>query len=92
MPDGRSNRTLYESYLLRLWQEDGSSPWHASLQSTVTQQVQFFAEVEDLCVFLTARLSAAGLQHLIACLPEHAAPADGQPADATSRAGSQPLT
>jgi hypothetical protein len=45
----------YQSYLLRLWRESARGAWRASLQSTMTEQVVHFADVETLVAFLIAQ-------------------------------------
>jgi hypothetical protein len=60
----------YLSYLLRLWpaEENGGSPWRASLESPHTGERKGFASLEDLCAFLRrnteerAEAGAAGQQ------------------------------
>lgn len=45
-------RAHYQSFLLRLWLADDSSPWHASLQSTANGETRTFADLESLLAFL----------------------------------------
>jgi hypothetical protein len=47
----------YHSYLLRLWRNGAQDGWHASLQSTATEQIYHFAEVEALIAFLIAQVA-----------------------------------
>lgn len=47
----------YQSYLLRLWRDNPRAPWQASLQSTATEQVHHFPDVEQMWAFLKAQLS-----------------------------------
>lgn len=49
----------YDSYLLRLWRAHAQAPWQASLQDTATGELRYFADVESLWAFLTARLDIA---------------------------------
>lgn len=49
----------YQSYLLRVWRDDVHTPWRASLQSTVTERVVQFADLEAMFVFLMAQTSLA---------------------------------
>jgi hypothetical protein len=46
----------YQSYLLRLWQEDTQTPWRASLQSTSSEEIYHFATLEALFAFLDGQL------------------------------------
>ncbi|MCP4361021.1 MAG: hypothetical protein GY796_23690 [Chloroflexi bacterium] len=48
----------YMAYLVRLWREDGRSPWHASLQNPHTGQKQTFATPEDLWLFLQTSMDS----------------------------------
>lgn len=50
----------YQSYLLRLWRAESQGAWRASLQSTATEQLLHFADVEAMIAFLVAELAAAG--------------------------------
>jgi hypothetical protein len=62
-----TRRLDYHSYLLRLWRGGSADSWHASLQSTATEQVYYFASIEALFAFLAAQT-------------EDAAPPDMRPA------------
>lgn len=52
----KPKRANYKSYLLRLWREEGRSQWHASLQSTATEQTMHFADLAILLAFLEEEL------------------------------------
>lgn len=54
------SRPEYHSYLLRLWQDAPQTVWHASLQSTATEQISHFPTVEALVGFLDARFVTGG--------------------------------
>jgi hypothetical protein len=47
----------YHAYLLRLWREDGQSPWRAELVSPHTGDKHHFANPIDLFHFLANLLS-----------------------------------
>ena len=47
-------RSAYHSYLLRLWRDSAHGAWRISLQSTKTEQVYHFANLESLLAFLDA--------------------------------------
>ena len=52
------SRPDYQSYLLRLWRDGPQYPWRASLQSTATEQIYHFPNVEAMLAFLLARQEA----------------------------------
>jgi hypothetical protein len=43
---------LYQAYLLRLWREDGSSHWRASMESPHTGQRFNFANLFEMIRFI----------------------------------------
>lgn len=53
----------YASYLLRLWQaqENGQWLWRASLESSQTGEKWFFANLDDLLMFVRTRTSEMSL-------------------------------
>jgi hypothetical protein len=46
----------YQSYLLRLWRDNARDAWQASLQSTASEQVHHFPDVDRMWAFLQAQL------------------------------------
>jgi hypothetical protein len=57
------NRSLpdnYRSYLLRMWRDNPQGTWLASLQSTATEQVYVFADLEQLWAFLKTQAASDG--------------------------------
>jgi hypothetical protein len=52
--------TRYQSYLLRLWRDGAQGPWRASLQSTATGHVRFFADTGEVWGFIQAQLTMEG--------------------------------
>ncbi|KPV53332.1 hypothetical protein SE17_10230 [Kouleothrix aurantiaca] len=64
--------TDYESYLLRLWRSGASTGWHASLQSTATEQTYQFATLEALFTFLSSRLRESDAIAVLAPAPPEA--------------------
>ena len=51
-----SEGSTYRSYLLRLWRDNPRAPWQASLQSTATEQIYYFVDVDQMWAFLKAKL------------------------------------
>ena len=53
----------YQSYLLRIWQEDvgGEPVWRASLEHAQTSELRHFANLRDLVRYLSER-AADGVQ------------------------------
>lgn len=51
-----SEPSHYQSYLLRLWRDNARDAWQASLQSTATEQVHHFPDVDRMWIFLRAQL------------------------------------
>jgi hypothetical protein len=49
----------YHAYLLRLWREDASAPWRASLQEAHAGQLVNFASVAQLIAFIEEQTRAA---------------------------------
>jgi len=49
-----AERPAYLSYLLRLWRAPGGAgqPWRASLQDTLSEERQGFADLEALTAYL----------------------------------------
>lgn len=58
----KSKRANYKSYLLRLWREDGRGQWHASLQSTATEQTMHFADLAILLAFLESEVPKVSME------------------------------
>jgi hypothetical protein len=52
-----SQPSNYQSYLVRLWRDHPRAPWQASLQSTASEQVYYFAEVEQMWAYLKAQMA-----------------------------------
>lgn len=50
-------RQQYQSYLIRLWQDQPDSPWHASLQNTAGGQLQGFASPADAWDYLVSAMA-----------------------------------
>jgi hypothetical protein len=55
--NGMSKPSHYRSYLLRLWRDHRRATWQASLQSTATEQIHSFPDVEQMWVFLKAQMA-----------------------------------
>ncbi|HSD85444.1 MAG TPA: hypothetical protein VLG46_16395 [Anaerolineae bacterium] len=47
------------SYVLRVWREDATTPWRASMQSAATGERTYFAALEEVCGFLHALVGTA---------------------------------
>lgn len=50
----------YQSYLIRLWRNDPQAIWRASLQSTTTEEIRQFADVEQMWRYLQDQMTAPG--------------------------------
>ncbi len=50
---------IYQSYLLRLWQDNPYALWHASVQSVQTSEVIHFADLDALISFLWGQTALA---------------------------------
>lgn len=50
-------RSIYHSYLLRLWCHDPSAEWRASVQDVRTGQMHYFARVEDVWAFIQVEMA-----------------------------------
>jgi len=50
---------LYQSYLVRLWQDDRQAPWRAVAQSVQTGEVMHFIDLESLFTFLQTQTVSA---------------------------------
>ena len=48
----------YQAYLLRLWREDETSPWRASLQEARAGQLLNFASVAQLIAYIEQKTAA----------------------------------
>lgn len=48
----------YAAYLVRLWQDSDGGPWRASAQSAHTGDIQLFAGLDELFVFLEGQTVA----------------------------------
>jgi len=61
MTDGRANH--YRAYLLRLWRDDETAPWRASLKdahrAAPDEQTVTFSSVEALLAFLEKQTISA---------------------------------
>lgn len=55
-----SKPSNYQSYLLRLWRDNAQAAWQASLQSTATEQVHHFPDLEQMWAFLHAKIGLGG--------------------------------
>jgi hypothetical protein len=51
-----SEASHYQSYLLRLWRDNARDAWRASLQSTASEEVFYFAGVEQMWAYLKAQI------------------------------------
>ena len=49
----------YQSYLLRLWKEDNTPGWRASLQDVATHERHNFANLSNLLSFIYSQLDQA---------------------------------
>ncbi len=49
---GKEKRPNYKAYLLRLWREDDSAPWRATLEDSRTGERVGFAKPKQLTAFL----------------------------------------
>jgi hypothetical protein len=56
MPPHRAESPIYQSYLVRFWRDNPRSPWRVVLQSTATEELHYFATVDELWAFVQARL------------------------------------
>ncbi len=52
----RQQRQAHQSFLLRLWREEGDHAWHASLQNTGTEKTVHFANMDLLFAFLITQI------------------------------------
>ena len=53
---------VYQAYLLRLWRDDASAPWRATLIAAARPDEQlYFATLDALCAFLLAQGAPASL-------------------------------
>ncbi|MFN8443577.1 MAG: hypothetical protein U0175_22555 [Caldilineaceae bacterium] len=50
------SNALYQSYLLRLWQDGPQARWHASIQSVQDKEILHFVCLEDLVTFLWTQI------------------------------------
>jgi hypothetical protein len=55
-----SQPSNYRSYLLRMWRDSARASWQASLQSTATEKVHYFPDVDHVWVFLQAVMVEGG--------------------------------
>ena len=55
-----SKPSNYQSYVLRLWRGNAQAAWQASLQSTATEQVHHFPNLEQMWAFLQMQMGAGG--------------------------------
>ena len=52
---------LYRAFMLRLWRMAGpGTSWRAALEDAHTGEQRVFADLESLCVFLSAQTGAVG--------------------------------
>ena len=56
----RNLPTTYQSYLLRIWQEDEYSTWRASLTNVATRECQAFSNITTLYTYLHEQTLAQG--------------------------------
>jgi len=53
---------VYQAYMLRLWRDDASAPWRATLIAVARPDEQLhFATLDALCAFLLAQTVPATL-------------------------------
>ncbi len=50
------DRPTYQSFLVRFWREGKQQYWRGSVQSTVTEQIYYFADIHLLLAFLKAHV------------------------------------
>lgn len=50
----------YRSYMLRMWRDDPRAAWQASLQSTATEKVYYFPDLEHMWAFLQVVMVGRG--------------------------------
>lgn len=55
-----SKPSNYQSYVLRLWRGNAQAAWQASLQSTATEQVHHFPNLEQMWAFLQMQMGTGG--------------------------------
>jgi len=60
----------YQSYLLRIWQDDLNGEWHATLQDVFSDECYSFATLTALYANLAELTSEKARQHS-GCLHEH---------------------
>ena len=56
MPIRRLESSIYQSYLLRIWRDHSRAAWRASLQSTATEQIHPFGDVDQMWAFLKVQM------------------------------------
>ena len=87
MSGDNTHRSVYQSYLLRLWRTGARGTWYASLHSTTTERMYHFATIEALFAFLDQQMT-----HSADTPPaEHGPPQESQPIT-TERDGDIPLS
>lgn len=50
------SRYNYQSFVLRLWQEDGPGEWRGCLQSISTGKYHFFSSIDGLFTYLYSQI------------------------------------
>lgn len=56
MQGKRISPRLYHSYLLRIWREDGTTPWRIQLEDPHTHTALGFQNLEKLMQFLDEKM------------------------------------
>lgn len=64
MDSADDHRSDYHAFLLRLWRDSQEQRWRASLQCTTTGQRFHFGSLDELFVFIDARLVTEDGEHL----------------------------
>ncbi len=49
---------LYQSYLVRLWQEDQQAPWRILVQSIQSGETLHFADLESFLAFIATQTAS----------------------------------
>ncbi len=62
-PTANKDTYQYQSFLVRLWQDDEEAPWRVSAQHVATGKQQFFNSLESLFVYLQAQTETAIDRH-----------------------------
>ncbi|MEZ4869537.1 MAG: hypothetical protein R3C14_49895 [Caldilineaceae bacterium] len=49
--------SIYQSYLVRFWRDSPMGTWRASVQSTATAEMRYFATLDAAWAFVAAQLA-----------------------------------